>query len=209
MHRGPDRGDAHAVVAVAADRDRQPARALERERGADRVAGPAADAAAALGADVIERMVERPGGAVPGQRQVGERHVTFADRGLERAREIIDPQRPSGRLVLFRLGLHRRRLGCLGAAERREQLRHRLVRRRRQQQVDRRQGLVVHAPAAVDVEVGAHIDDLRLRRIEAEAAAQAPARSTQSSARITSAALIASIASGTSAFDAGAPACSG
>src|SRR5712691_10064301 len=36
-----------------------------------------------------------------------------------------------------------------------------------------------------------------------------PARSTQSSARTTSAALIASIASGTMAFEAGAPACRG
>ena len=51
MHRGPDRGVAHHEVAVAADRDRQPARALERERRADRIAGPAADAAAALRAD--------------------------------------------------------------------------------------------------------------------------------------------------------------
>src|SRR5262245_57256818 len=65
MHRGPERGRAHAEVAVAADRDWQPSRALERQRGADGNAGPAADAAAALRADVIERMMKRPGGAVP------------------------------------------------------------------------------------------------------------------------------------------------
>ena len=51
VRRGPDRGDAHQEVAVAADRDRQAAAALQRERGADRDARAAADAAAAVGAD--------------------------------------------------------------------------------------------------------------------------------------------------------------
>src|SRR5580692_7454651 len=36
MHRGPYRGDAHQKVTVAADRDGQPAGALERQRCADR-----------------------------------------------------------------------------------------------------------------------------------------------------------------------------
>src|SRR5580700_10801629 len=65
MHRGPHRGDAHQKIAVAADRDRQPSGALERQRGADRNARSAADAAAAVGADVIERMLERRPGVVP------------------------------------------------------------------------------------------------------------------------------------------------
>src|SRR5262249_989145 len=56
MPRGPGRGAAHEETAVAADRDRQPAGALERERGPARDAGPAADAAAALRADIVERM---------------------------------------------------------------------------------------------------------------------------------------------------------
>src|ERR1700730_3473026 len=59
MHRGPHRGDAHQKVAVAADRDRQPAGALERQRGADGNAGSTANTAAAVGADIVERMLER------------------------------------------------------------------------------------------------------------------------------------------------------
>src|SRR5262249_30712027 len=69
--------------------------------------GPAPDAAAALGADVIERMMKRPSGAVPGERQVGERNFAFADRRLERPREVVDPERAARRLVCFRPCLHR------------------------------------------------------------------------------------------------------
>src|SRR5262245_5657092 len=65
MHRGPDRGVRHHEVAVAAHTDDEPAEALERERGADRVARAAADATAAFRAHIVERMPERPGGAVP------------------------------------------------------------------------------------------------------------------------------------------------
>src|SRR5262249_42560896 len=93
MHRGPERGRAHAEVAVAADRDLPGPR--ERGRAPEEQAGPAPAAAAALGADVIERMMERPGGAVPRERQVGERDLAFAGRRLERAREVVDPQRPA------------------------------------------------------------------------------------------------------------------
>ena len=45
VHRSPQRGRAHQEIAVAADADRQPAGAFERERGADRDAGTAPDAA--------------------------------------------------------------------------------------------------------------------------------------------------------------------
>src|SRR5256885_9341654 len=58
---------------VTAHADHQPAGALERERGADRIARPAADAAAAFGADIVERMAERPSGAIPRQRDMRER----------------------------------------------------------------------------------------------------------------------------------------
>src|SRR5262245_46759052 len=83
VHRSPQRSGAHAEVAVAADGDRKPPGALKRQRRADRNAGPAADAAAALRADIVERMMERPGGAVPRQRKVSERHRPLADRSLE------------------------------------------------------------------------------------------------------------------------------
>src|SRR5260370_23638132 len=92
MHRRPDRGHPHAKVAVAADRNRQASRAFERKRRADRNAGSGADAASALRADVIEGMVEWPGSAVPGERQMRERDRSVADRGLERLGQIVDPQ---------------------------------------------------------------------------------------------------------------------
>src|SRR5580700_1486860 len=65
MHRRPYRGDAHQKIAVAADRDRQAAGALERQRRADGNARPAANAAAAVGADIVERMLEGCPGIVP------------------------------------------------------------------------------------------------------------------------------------------------
>ena len=78
----------------------KPSRAHQGERGADRIAGAAADAAAALGADIVERMAERPGGAVPGERDMGERDVALADRGLERAHQIVDHELVGGKLGL-------------------------------------------------------------------------------------------------------------
>src|SRR6202046_686691 len=54
VHRGPHRGDAHEKIAVAADRDRQPAGALQRQRRADGNSRAATDAATAVGADIIE-----------------------------------------------------------------------------------------------------------------------------------------------------------
>ena len=111
MHRGPHRGHAHAEVAVAANCDRQPARALERQCGADGDAGSAADAAAALGADVVERMAEWPGGAVPGQRQMGERRRRARRPRLQRrARDHRPGAVPLDGLVAFGLRLHRRGL---------------------------------------------------------------------------------------------------
>ena len=91
MRRGPERGDAHQIVAVAADRDRQPAGAFQRERRADRNAGAAADAAAAVGAEIVERMAERPPGAVPGQRQMREGDIARARRPDARHRRDARP----------------------------------------------------------------------------------------------------------------------
>ena len=61
-----------------------------------------------------------------------------------------------GRLVRFR------------AAERGEELAHRLLRRGGKQKIDRREHLVIHAPAIVDMEVGARLDDLCLGRFVPE-----------------------------------------
>src|SRR5262245_5212224 len=54
VHRSPDRGHAHQVVAIAADRDRQPPAAFERQRGTNRDAGPAAKPAAAVGTEAAQ-----------------------------------------------------------------------------------------------------------------------------------------------------------
>ena len=71
VHRGPQRGRAHQEVAVAADRDRQDAATrAARARRRRAMPGPRADAAAAVGAEEVERMPERPARAVPRQRQV-------------------------------------------------------------------------------------------------------------------------------------------
>ena len=56
MHRGPQCSHAHQKITIAADRDRQPAGAFESQRGADRNAGTAANSAATIRADVIERV---------------------------------------------------------------------------------------------------------------------------------------------------------
>ena len=193
-------------------RDRQPPGALERQRGADRIARTAADAAAAFRANIVERMTERPGGAVPGQRDVRERDVALADgANLSAAHEIVDRSGPSPArgvgLVGFAAARLRNGLGATPSAL--MSVRHRLVRRHRQQHVDRRQALVVHAPAVVDAEVVGDGDDLGLRRLIAERALNTPARSTQSSARITSAFTAPPAPSGGSALPAGTPACSG
>ena len=93
---GPQRGDAHQVIAVAQHRDRQAIAAAHRERRADRHAGAGADAAAAVEADVVQRMLEvgraRPASRAAGgctkdvrgerlhrhARQIGERHAIRA-----------------------------------------------------------------------------------------------------------------------------------
>src|SRR5207237_10590512 len=59
MHSSPHRRAAHHEVAVAADRDRHAAGALEGERRTDRNARSAADAATAVGAHVIARLTDR------------------------------------------------------------------------------------------------------------------------------------------------------
>src|SRR5690348_1395933 len=93
MRRGPDRGDAHEEVAVAADADGHAARAFQRQRRADADAGAAADAAAAVGAEKVERVAQRDAGAVPRQRQMRKRDVAAPDRFAQRGRHVIDGER--------------------------------------------------------------------------------------------------------------------
>src|SRR2546426_5584362 len=68
MRGRPQRRDAHQVVAVAHETDGNAARALERQRGSHRDAGPRSDAASAVAAEVVERMREVAGFTPPAQR---------------------------------------------------------------------------------------------------------------------------------------------
>ena len=157
VHRGPDRGDAHQEVAVAADRDRHAAGPFQRQRRADRDAGSAADAAAAIGTEVIERMAKRDAGAVPRQRQVRERYLAPLDRVAQRRGHVVDRELVAGRrrqVVLVRGGR------ALALAERSEQGGHRRLRLAGEEDVDRRQALIVHAPAIVQLMIDRDLDHL-------------------------------------------------
>ena len=80
MHGGPQRGQPHQVIAVAEHRDGQPLAAAQRQRGADRHARPGADAAAAVEADVVERMLEAAAFAGPAERQADIGRVVRRER---------------------------------------------------------------------------------------------------------------------------------
>src|SRR4051794_1676363 len=90
MRRGPHGGHAHQKIAVAAHRDGKTPRALQRERRADRNAGAAADAAAAVGAEIIQWMAEGPARAIPGERHMRERSGPRTDGAAQRIRHVVD-----------------------------------------------------------------------------------------------------------------------
>src|ERR1700733_122959 len=60
MRRAPDRGHAHAEIAVAEHRDGVTALVMERQRRADRQAGAGAQAAAAVLAQIGHAVLQRP-----------------------------------------------------------------------------------------------------------------------------------------------------
>ena len=140
-------------------------RALQRQRRADRDARAAADAAAAVGADIVERMAERPELAVPGQRDVGETGGAVADDVAQHVGHVGRGHLAIGRgLRLERMLAHEMRLLRLGLArDGVEQRRDGRVGFSRDEQVHRRQTLVVHAPAVVQVLVERDLDHGRRR----------------------------------------------
>ena len=107
VRRGPQRRHAHQEVAVAEDAGRDAPRALQRERRADDQPGPRPDPAAAVGAEVVERMAEMAVRAVPAERQTREADVQSPRRLIECVR-----QRPDRQRVVCGLG----RFFCLGNA---------------------------------------------------------------------------------------------
>src|SRR5207244_2538327 len=60
VRRRPDRGVAHQEIAVADDADHHASAAFERERRADRETRSRPYPAAAIGAEIIQRMPEVP-----------------------------------------------------------------------------------------------------------------------------------------------------
>ena len=92
MDAGPERGQAHQIVAVAEHGDRQPIApgVAQRERRAHRHARPRADAAAAVEADVIVRMREAAMLTWPAERQPDVRRTVRRKRVRRHPREIVE-----------------------------------------------------------------------------------------------------------------------
>ena len=100
--------------------------ALQRERRADRDARAAADAAAAVGAEEVERMAERPPRAVPRQRQMRERARSCSPTASRSARARCSTvERAVGRASALR-----RRRATTSAARRRRRARRAAAARR-------------------------------------------------------------------------------
>jgi len=130
------------------------AAALERQRRADREPGPRPHAAAAVGAEVIERMPEVPVGAVPAKRQLGEAHLHALGELVEDSR-----QRADGHCFVFlEFGFCPGWHGGRPRPDRLEEKRHRDVGLAHQVSVRRRQPLVIGAPAAMDMSVDRDAD---------------------------------------------------
>ena len=81
---GPQRGDSLQEVAVAQDGHDQPPAVEQRERCADRQAGPCGKTGAAIVAEKIERLAEMISAARPTDRDVGEADISRAAQLLQR-----------------------------------------------------------------------------------------------------------------------------
>ena len=88
MHTGPERGEAHQVIAVAEHRNRQSFALAQRQCGTHRHARSRANAAASVEADVIERMRKAAELARPSERKPD----------IGRAMRRQDLRRPAGEI---------------------------------------------------------------------------------------------------------------
>src|SRR5262249_17270823 len=89
MRRGPNRGHTHEEIAIAAHRNGKAAAALECQCCADRDSWTAADASAAIGAEIVERVAEMPTCAVPRQGNMSEGGRALANRSPQRVGQMI------------------------------------------------------------------------------------------------------------------------
>ena len=147
------------------DADHHAPGALQRERRADRQARPRAHAAAAVGAEVIQRMAEMAVRAVPAERQLGEADVHALRSSSLNARASARMRHaPSSVGQLASL------FGCTAAGRALhgvQQKRHRDIRLAHHVHVGWRQPLVVDAPAAMDVRIDRDADHLGADRLVA------------------------------------------
>ena len=143
----PQGGHPHQEVTVAADRHRQAAGSLQRQRRAHRDARSAADATATIAADEIQGVAERPPGAVPRQRQVKERDLPLAERCPQCTGQVLDAKR--ARRLRCRRGGGCKMPGARSSAHRSSQIDHGGIGIGSNEQVDWGKALVVHAPAVV------------------------------------------------------------
>ena len=156
MRRGPERRAALHEIAVAEDRDGHPSRVQQRQPGPDRIAGTGAQPAAAVIAEVIERLREVVGIARPAERHPGQGDFPLALDPVERPGDVARRDR-RGRILGLRLDQRRR----VAAGEFRppvqlllddgEQLGDKRVRVREQALIAHREPEMIHRPAVMDV----------------------------------------------------------
>jgi hypothetical protein len=171
---GPQRGEAHQVVAVAQHRDRQPVAAgvAQRQRRTHRHPGSRSDAAAAVESDVVLRMREAAILARPAERQPDVRGLVRRQRFCGHAREVVERQAHIG--GPFRgLGTHGRDFRGVGEpranvfrrawAELGEKGRDQRIGHDEKREIAHRQRLIVGVPAVVDVLIERALDDLGAR----------------------------------------------
>ena len=95
-------------------------------------------------------MAKRPRGAVPRQRQVAQRRVAIAHRVAQRKRNVVEPQSIVGRRDRTRARIGRRLLPArVSTRQFVDQGANGNVGISREQDIDRRQRLIIHVPAAM------------------------------------------------------------
>src|SRR5262249_7028581 len=101
MRRRPERGHAHQKISIATDCDRQATVVFKRQCGPHRNSWAATYAAAAIGTEIVERVVESPSRTVPRQRNVRETCRPVTDRFAQCRGKVIDRKLVSGRFGKF------------------------------------------------------------------------------------------------------------
>ena len=90
MRRAPDRGGAHAEIAVAEHRDGVAALVVQRQRRADRETGAGTEAAASVLAQIGHAVLQRPDVERPAAAERAERDVLrIVELIAQRGRDLL------------------------------------------------------------------------------------------------------------------------